>query len=92
MRASKRMEIHEAAVGFLEPLSRLHPSTSLPDSFNEARIIVERVEGNLGLRANDLLNNDSHIFAFSLYDRIFFLIENLQALLDQETSEQSNLP
>lgn len=87
-RARKRKEVYERVVAFLDSSSS--ENCDLPSIFEQARVTVERVEKKLGLQPNELLNKDRTAFALSLFDRIYFLLENLYLLLEADSSSSKD--
>ncbi len=80
-RARKRKNMYEKLVWCLEPQEGIRNS-NLPLAFEQARVVVERVEKRCGLVPNEVLEQNSCVFALSLVDRIYFLLENLLTMLD----------
>lgn len=81
-RAAKRKVFHESARAMFDPQHRFNQA-ALPQSFVEARETLKMVESHCGLVADAILRESSLLCAFSLFDRILFLLENLELLIDE---------
>ena len=90
LQANRRKEIHEAVLASLEPGHNVAPF-ALPEAFEEACTIVERIENKCGLAASPILKGHSYLFALSLFDRILFLTEQLMGILECEAHAPEEL-
>ncbi len=84
--AEERRGIHDEIIALLVTLidGSASKDVHLPDSFIEARKVLERMEAKLGLTPNKVLFESNLVVALCLFDRIVLLVENLNKFIEND--------